>query len=253
MFAVTSIQLEGWISAYAWPFLRILALFSAAPLFNQRAVPARLKVGLAALVAFVVVPGLPATPASADTAWLLFQQLAIGLSIGLALHVMFAAFSVAGDLLGLQMGLSFASFIDPQRNQAEPIIGSFLGLLATLVFLSMNGHLILVAGIAESFRAIPVGAGAPLMADWKGLALLGGTLFSLGVHMALPVLATMLILNLALGVLARVSPQLNLFAVGFPATILVGLIALSLAMPLMGPFLESALERGVAAAFSIGR
>ena len=253
MLSVTSIQLESWISAYAWPFLRILALFTAAPLFNQRSVPARFKVGLAALIAFVVVPGLPATPSSANTAWLLFQQLAIGLAIGLALQVMFAAFSVAGDLLGLQMGLSFASFIDPQRNQDEPIVGSFLGLLATLVFLSMNGHLILVAGISESFRAVPIGAEAPLMSDWKGLTLLGGTLFSLGVHMALPVLATMLILNLALGVLARVSPQLNLFAVGFPATILVGLLALSLTMPLMGPFFESALESGVAAAFSIGR
>jgi flagellar biosynthetic protein FliR len=253
MLSVTSIQLESWISAYAWPFLRILALFSAAPLFNQRAAPTRLKVGLAALIAFVVVPGLPQPPVATDPAWLFFQQLAIGLAIGLALHVMFAAFSVAGDLLGLQMGLSFASFIDPQRNQAEPIVGSFLGLLATLVFLSMNGHLILVAGIAESFRAMPVGGDTPLASDWKGLALLGGTLFTLGVHMALPVLATMLILNLALGVLARVSPQLNLFAVGFPATILVGLLALALAMPLMGPFLESVLERGVAAAFSVGR
>ena len=253
MLSVTSLQLESWISAYAWPFLRILALFSTAPLFNQRAVPVRIKVALAALIAFVVVPSLPSPPVDANPGWLLFQQLAIGLSIGLALHVMFAAFSVAGDLLGLQMGLSFASFIDPARNQAEPIVGSLLGLLATLVFLSMNGHLVLVAGIAESFRAVPVGASVPLASDWKALALLGGTLFALGVHMALPVLATMLILNLALGVLARVAPQLNLFAVGFPATILVGLLALALAVPLMGPFLESALEHGLASAFSIGR
>ena len=252
MLSFSSVQLDGWIAAYAWPFLRILALFTAAPLLSQRSIPLRVKVGLAAYIAFIIVPALP-EPQHASTGWLLAQQLAIGLGIGFALQLVFAAFSVAGDLLGLQMGLSFASFIDPQNSQEEPIVGSFLSILGMLVFLAMNGHLLMVAGIAESFRAMPVGAAGPGLAEWQSLAAMGGTLFSVGLHMSLPVLATMLILNLALGVLARAAPQLNIFAVGFPASIIVGLLALALAMPLMGPFLESALEQGLASAFSFGR
>jgi flagellar biosynthetic protein FliR len=251
MISFTSVQLDAWFGAYFWPFVRILALFSSAPLLYHRAIPHRLKIAFAAIATLVIAPSLP--PASGDPAWLLVQQLLIGLAIGLGLQLVFAAFEVAGDLLGLQMGLSFASFIDPQNSKDTPLIGGFLGLMATLVFLAINGHLLMIAGIADSFRALPVGAGAPVAADMKSLALLGGEMFSVGLHLALPVLATMLILNLALGVLARAAPQLNIFAVGFPATILIGLGSFALVMPIMGPFLETALERALALAFQFGR
>jgi flagellar biosynthetic protein FliR len=249
---LTDAQLAAWFAAYFWPFVRVLALFSAAPLLYHRAIPVRVKVGLAALTTLALAPSLPA-PQSADPAWLLAQQLAIGLAIGLAVQIAFAAFEIAGDLIGLQMGLGFAGFIDPQNADQSPLIGGFLGLVATLVFLAINGHLMMLAGLAESFRAVPVGAPAPGAQDLHALALLGGEMFKVGLHLALPVLATMLIVNLALGVLARAAPQLNIFAVGFPATILIGLVALVLAMPLLGPFVEAALERGLAAAFSFGR
>ena len=253
MISITSGQLEIWFAAYFWPFVRILALFSSAPLLYHRAVPHRLKLGLAALITMIVAPALPALAPGGDPAWLLAQQLLIGLAIGLGLQMIFAAFAVAGDLLGLQMGLSFASFIDPQNASSSPLIGSLLGLIATLVFLALNGHLLMIAGIAESFRTLPVGAGGPAAADWKSLALIGEEMFRVGLHIALPVLATMLILNLALGVLARAAPQLNIFAVGFPATILIGLLALALMVPLMGPFLDNALMGGLQLAFAISR
>ncbi|HUN68677.1 MAG TPA: flagellar biosynthetic protein FliR [Burkholderiales bacterium] len=253
MLSVTSAQLEAWLAAGIWPFLRILALFASAPLLSHRSVPHRVKIGLAVALTLIVAPGLPPAPAGADPAWLLAQQLAIGLGVGLAMQLIFAAFEVAGDLLGLQMGLSFAAFIDPQHSEQTPIVGSFLGLLAMLVFLAINGHLLMIAGIVESFHSLPPGAAAPSVADWKGLALLGGEMFRIGLHISLPVMATMLVLNLALGVLARAAPQLNLMAVGFPATILIGLLALTLTMPLLAPFLESALGRGLAAAFSFAR
>ena len=253
MLTFTSAQLEAWIWAGLWPFLRILALFTAAPLLGHRSVPQRLRVALAAGITLILAPGLEPAPAGADPLWLLVQQLAIGLAIGLCLQFIFAAFEIAGDLLGLQMGLSFASFIDPQHSEQTPIVGTFIGLLATLVFLAMNGHLVMIAGIAETFRTLPLGAAAPSIGDWRGLALLGTELFRVGLHVALPVMATMLVINLALGVLARAAPQLNLLAVGFPATILIGLVSLGLMLPLLGPFLESTLNHGLAAAFALGR
>jgi len=253
MISFTSAQLDVWFAAYFWPFVRILALFSSAPLLYHRSVPHRLKIGLSVMITLIVAPSLPYVAPGGDPAWLLVQQLLIGLAIGLGLQMMFAAFDVAGDLLGLQMGISFATFIDPQNADQSPLIGSFIGLLATLVFLAMNGHLMMIAGIVETFHTLPIGAGSPAAADWKMLALLGGEMFRIGLHIALPVLATMLILNLALGVLARAAPQLNIFAVGFPATMLIGLAALALIMPLMGPFLDSTLERGIAVAFDFTR
>lgn len=253
MISVTSAQLDVWFAAYFWPFVRILALFSSAPLLYHRAVPHRLKLGLAVLITLIVAPTLPVIAPGGDPAWLLAQQLLIGFAVGLGLQLIFAAFAIAGDLLGLQMGLSFASFIDPQNANQAPLIGSLIGLLATLVFLALNGHLMMIAGIAETFRTLPVGAQSPVAADWKALALIGEEMFRVGLHIALPVLATMLILNLALGVLARAAPQLNIFAVGFPATILIGLAALAIIVPLLGPFLDTTLERGVALAFAFGR
>jgi flagellar biosynthetic protein FliR len=257
----TSGQVEAWIALYLWPFVRILALFSSAPLLYHRSVPMRVKVGLSLLITIIVVPALPAaalgpaaTPAglsAGNAAWLLVQQLLVGFAIGFALQMVFAAFEIAGDLLGLQMGLSFAAFVDPQNAHQSPLIGSFIGLMATLVFLAMDGHLMMIAGIVESFRTIPVGSATPGPDNLQALALAGGEMFRVGLHLALPVLATMLILNLALGVLARAAPQLNIFAVGFPATILIGLAALALIMPLLGPFLEGSLHRGLAGAFAL--
>ena len=255
MISFTSVQIDAWFAAYFWPFVRILALFSSAPLLYHKAIPHRLKIAFAAIATLLIAPSLP--PASGEPGWLMVQQLLVGLAIGLALQLVFAAFEVAGDLLGLQMGLSFASFIDPQNSSDTPLIGSFLGLMATLVFLAINGHLMMIAGIAESFRVIPIGLASgtatPSAAGLYSIALAGGEMFRVGLHLALPVLATMLILNLALGVLARAAPQLNIFAVGFPATILIGLAAFVLIMPLMAPFLENSLHRGLAAAFSFGR
>lgn len=251
MISFTSAQLDVWFAAYFWPFVRILALFSSAPLLYHKAIPQRLKIALAAVVTFVIAPSLPA--ATGEPGWLLVQQLLVGLAIGLGLQLVFAAFELAGSLLGLQMGLSFASFIDPQNSHETPLIASFLNLMATLVFLAINGHLMMIAGIAESFRVVPVGGAGVSAASLHALVGLGSEMFRVGLHLALPVLATMLILNLALGVLARAAPQLNIFAVGFPATIIIGLTAFVLIMPMMAPFLETALQRGLGLAFAFGK
>lgn len=251
MIAFTSVQLDAWFSAFFWPFVRVLALFSSAPLLYHKAIPVRMKVALAATITFVIAPSLPAV--TGEPAWLMAQQIVVGLAIGFGLQLAFGAFEVAGNLLGLQMGLSFASFIDPQNSRETPLVGSFLNLMAMLVFLAIDGHLIMIAGIAESFNAIPMGTRFVAPADLHALVVLAGEMFRVGLHLALPVLTTMLILNLALGVLARAAPQLNIFAVGFPATILVGLAAFVLIVPLTGPFIESALQTGLAQTLGFGK
>jgi len=144
------------------------------------------------------------------------------------------------------MGLSFATFINADADQV-PIIGSFLAVTLMLVFLSLNGHLMLIAGLVDSFRGFPLDGVAGVVAfDARTLVLAGRELFSLGVTLALPVIAAMLLANLALGVLTRTAPQLNLFAVGFPVTLATRPCALSLALPFVVPAMELAIMRGLA-------
>ena len=176
---------------------------------------------------------------------LIVQQLLIGVAIGFTMQIVFAAVELAGELIGLQMGLSFATFINADADQV-PIVGSFLAVTMMLVFLALNGHLMLIAGLVNTFASFPVDGVQGLVAfDVRALVLAGRELFSLGVTLALPVIAAMLLANLALGVLTRTAPQLNLFAVGFPVTLATGLAMLSLALPFLVPAMEHAVMRGL--------
>jgi flagellar biosynthetic protein FliR len=243
--AFTSAQIDAWIAALAWPFVRILALLATAPILHDRTVPARLKIGLAFAITVLVAPTLPASPVgigSPGALAALAQQLAVGAALGFAMRVVFAAVEVAGEQIGLQMGLSFGGFIDPQSGAQSPLLGSFLGLVAAFLYLSLDGHLHLVAVLVESFSVWPVAPQPSPALDPLRLAAWGGEVFRLGLHLALPVLATLLLVNLALGVLARSAPQLNIFAVGFPATLLAGFALVAAALPLFGPAFQRALE-----------
>lgn len=247
MLSISSAQLEAWSAALLWPFLRVLALVAAAPVIGHRAVPARAKIGLALLIALLIAPTLPPGPAPGGpgSLGLVIQQVLVGLSIAFAMHVAFAALQIAGDLIGLQMGLSFATFIDPAHSGQTPLLGMLLGLFGTLVFLSIDGHLLMIDALARSFVAAPVSAG-PLPGElWTRLVAWGGEAFAIGFHLALPVLAAMIACNLALGALARAAPQLNLFAVGFPAALAVGYLALILLLPYLAGPLQSLLLQGL--------
>lgn len=250
MIGFTSDQVALWLGVYAWPFARVLALFMTAPVIQDTAVPAPLKIGFSMLAALLVGPLLPAAQhvpiSSAHAPLILAQQVLVGAAIGFTMRLVFAAIELAGDAIGLQMGLSFAGFMSPGTGEQTPIVGSMLGVIASLIFLAINGHLLLIAAIVDSFDVIPVAFGSKPSLDLLALAAVGGEVFRLGLHIALPVLATMLILNLALGVLARVAPQLNIFAIGFPATLLVGMIALMFALPFLGPVFEQMLMQGLA-------
>jgi flagellar biosynthetic protein FliR len=245
----TAAEAERFVAALVLPFLRILALYSSAPLFSHATVPRPARIGLAALTAALLVPTLPPPPdvplVSAAGLMLVAVEIAIGLAIGFFLQLVFAAVELAGDAIGLQMGLSFAAFIDPQNQTPTPIVGSLLSIVLILVFLATNAHLMLLAALGDSFVRWPVGT-TPGWPEVSTIVAQGAFMFDLGLRIALPVIGVLLLVNLALGVLARTAPQLNLFAVGFPLTLIGGIAAMVLAMPAMVATMERALGAALA-------
>lgn len=248
MISVTSAQLDAWLVAFMFPLSRILGFLTTAPAFNNAALPRRMRLILGLVITVALAPALPPMPPVPAGSWtgllVLAQQMMIGLLLGFALRIVFVAVDVAGELIGLQMGLSFAVFYDPQHAAQTPVITEFFGLLTTLIFLAMNGHLLALSALAETFTLLPVST-TPFVANGLGtLVKSSGVIFSAGVLLSLPLIAALLIANIAMGVLSRVAPQLNLFAVGFPVTIVSGFAVLTLSLPYIGAALERLFDHG---------
>jgi flagellar biosynthetic protein FliR len=251
MITITSAQLDAWILLIVTPLTRILALIASAPITSNPQFPLTAKIGLAVMLTMLIAPTMPAPPPFApDSAYgilLLLRELLLGVGMGLAMRVVFAAINMAGDIIGLQMGLGFAQFYDPQSSTQVAVIGQFLNLLATLVFLSINGHLLMIAALVDSFRTVPPEATLSFAGGAMALVQWGGMIIQAAVHLSLPLIAALLITNSALAVLTRASPQLNIFAIGFPITMGVGFIALLLVLPYMVPGFERLFEQGLQA------
>lgn len=242
MISFTSAQLSAWLAAFIFPLARILALIASAPILGNKQVPARIKVGLAVVISIVIAPTLniPADidPASAQGLFVLVQQIVAGVIIGFSMRFIFSAVEMAGDLAGMQMGLGFASFYDPQNATFTPVVAQFLGIIAALAFITIDGHLLMLAALADSFRDFPIGASVPSANAFRTVAEWGGSMFSNALQFALPLIGALLITNLALGILTRSAPQLNVFAVGFPITLAIGFGALMLTIPYLAPLME---------------
>lgn len=243
MFSLTTAQIDALLVAYAFPLTRILSFIASAPLWGTAGIPRRTRLILGLGLAVAIAPALPPMPAVAPGSmaglWILGQQVLIGVGMGFAARIVFTAIDIAGELISTQMGLGFATAYDPLSASQTPVIGEFLGLVSFLLFLSLNGHLMYVATLAESFYAIPISATPMNPASWQNLIELGSKMFSVGVLLALPVVVALMITNLALAVLTRAAPQLNIFALGFPLTMIGGFVALAismnyLSMPLQG-------------------
>jgi len=247
MLSVTSAQLNIWLAAFFFPLTRVLALLATATPFDNAAVPGTLRLVLGLAITFALTTAMPSVPAPPPGSWLglaiLAKEALIGVSLGFAMRLAFTALELAGELIALQMGLSFATLYDPQSSGQTGVISDLFILLATLTFLSLNGHLAVLAMLAESFNLLPVGAALPV-ANWQGLVLMAGTVFGMGLLMALPFLAALIITNIALGILTRAAPQLNVFAVGFPVSMFVGYAMLILAMNYMTPSFEHVFDLG---------
>jgi flagellar biosynthetic protein FliR len=250
----TESEVLAWLTPLLWPFLRTLALFGTLPVLGTRTVPMRVRVALAAFIALAAQASLPpagaaatSTPLDSPQAFMLvLQQLFVGLSLGFSVRVVFAAIEFAGELIGLQMGLNFAGFFDPVTAGQSTASGRFLGTMTAWLFIVGGGHLLVIAALVQSFTVFP--------ADGQPLAFLhavqpyrwGAEIFSLGLWIALPLVAMLLMVNLVLGVISRVASQINVFSVGFPITLSVGLLGLLLTLPALQNPLTAGLARMLA-------
>ncbi len=251
MLSLSSEQLNAWIVALLWPAARILAIISVTPLFGHRAIPARVKLGLGLMLSMAIAPGLPPLPAVAPFSYegllLLMQQVIIGLAIGFIMRLVFAGIELAGEVAALTMGLSFASFFDPNTSTSASVLSQWFGWLALTVFVSANLHLAVVAVMADSFQVLPITATPVGTGPFRLAATYGSQIFSIGVQLSLPIVAALLITNLALGILTKAAPQLNIFAIGFPITLAMGFVIVAMVLPYLAQPIVRVIELGIMA------
>lgn len=237
MITFTEAQLMAWVSPVFWPFIRVLAVFTSAPIFSARSVPLRTRVALAFLIAFCAQATLVDQPVVALTdpraLEVLLQQVMIGLAIGLAVRIVFAAVELAGELVGLQMGLNFAGFFDPATGAQSSTVGRFFGNTTMLLFVVMGGHLMLLQAVVASFNTFPLGGGALEAVNTMRLHELGAVMFRYGLWIALPLIGMLIFINVVLGVVSRIAPQMNAFAIGFPVTLSAGLLGIAFTLPML--------------------
>ena len=250
MLTFTEADVLAWLTPLLWPFLRVVALFSALPVLAQRTVPARVRIGLAFFVALCAQASLPpVAPIALDSSaavLAVLQQVLIGVSLGFAVRIVFAAVEFAGELVGLQMGMNFATFFNPMSGGEQTAVSRFYGVTIAWLFIVMGGHLLVVAAVAQSFVAFPVGGDPFAFLRAVEPQRWGAEIFSLGLWIALPLVAMLLFTNLVLGVISRVAQQMNVFAIGFPVTLGVGLVGVLVTLPLLETPFTMALERMLA-------
>jgi flagellar biosynthetic protein FliR len=225
---------------------RIASMLMLAPIFGERGVPQTVRLMLVLLLTILVLPVVPASaPLQVFSgAWVMamINQVLIGIAMGLTLKIVFEAFALAGELIANGMGLGFAQLADPIRGGSAPVVGQFLMVCASLLFLASGAHLTMFEGLARSFEARPVSQAVldpgtiRLLLDWAG------SLFAGGLQLALPVVGALLAVNLSLGVLGRSAPAINLMAVGFPLTLVLGLLMLRWVLPSVGTLLDTWLD-----------
>jgi flagellar biosynthetic protein FliR len=234
MINITTGQLEAWLAQYLWPFIRIGACFMMAPIFGASFVPPRVRLLMAGAVTLIVAPLVPPPDIetfSAAAVVVTIHQVIIGFATAFALQLIFDALAMGGQLLSNTMGLGFAFNVDPLRGVSTPVLGQLYMILVTLTFLAINGHLVLIEILAQGFTTLPVGmTGLDSGMVWHVVEW-GGQLFAGALAVALPGMAALLVVNLAFGVMSRAAPTLNLFAVGFPITLIAGLVIMYVGLP----------------------
>ena len=222
--------------AFMAPMIRISAFLLAAPFFSIRAVSVRIRVLLAFVLTWMIYPlaDWPVLdPTSAEGLKAIFAQVFIGVLMGLLLQIVNAALIIGGQAVSASMGLSMANMVDPSMGNV-PVIAQFFVICSTLIFLGLGGHVLVISLLLESFMLVPIGSVIELKQlleltiEWSAMMFLGAILIGL------PLMASLLFINIGLGIITRAAPALNIFAVGFPAMILAGIVLLSLSMTSIG-------------------
>jgi len=248
MLTITSAQLDAFLVAWCFPMARILAMVGTSPLFGNNNIPRRIRIAFGLILGFAIIPVLPPAPPIQPGTWhgiaIFAIQILIGLGMGLTLRLVMTAVDMAGDIIGLQMGLSFAVFFDPGSSGRTAVLSQLFTLFASLVFLAINGHLFLIRVLAQSFEMVPIGSGVLSGSAWFMLLRVGTIIFGTGLLLSLPIIAALLVTNIALAVLTRSAPQLNIFAIGFPITSTVGMLIMIVSLNGFAPVLQRLFDQG---------
>ncbi|UVJ45449.1 flagellar biosynthetic protein FliR [Pseudomonas sp. LS1212] len=226
---LTDGQIGTWVASFILPLFRVTAVLMTMPIFGTPLVPGRIRLYFALAITVVIVPGLPAMPEvralDLSALMLIAEQIIIGALLGFSLQLFFQAFVIAGQIVAIQMGMAFASMVDPTNGVSVAVIGQFFTMLVTLLFLSMNGHLVVFEVLTESFTTLPIGSGLLVNHFWDLAGRLGWVLGA-ALLLVLPAVTALLVVNVAFGVMTRAAPQLNIFSIGFPLTLVLGLVIL---------------------------
>ncbi len=224
----TEQELLSLLASFIWPLIRISSMFISLPVFSVKALSAKVRMIMSFLITLVIVPVLPETPTIAMFSYQGFlvtvQQIVIGISTGFVLQMVFSVMLVAGQSIAYSMGLGFASMVDPATGVQVPVIAQVFIISANLMFLAVNGHLLLIEMLATSFTTLPIGVIGFSSNDIWSIVAWSSQMFSAGVLLSMPLMAALLFVNISFGVAARAAPQLQIFSVGFPITIMLGMV-----------------------------
>jgi flagellar biosynthetic protein FliR len=242
MFEIAALDVSHWVARYIYPFARIAGLLMVMPLIGTRMVSQRIRLLLAITITFVVVPVLPpfikVDALSLASIIIIGQQILIGIALGFAVELLTQVFVIDGQLISMQTGLGIATTVDPSQGASVVVVSQWFLFMVSLVFLALNGHLVLIEILIDSFRTIPIGFDGFSVEQWGLLITWSGWMFAAATVISLPAISALLIVNLAFGVMTRAAPQLNIFAVGFPVTMMLGLIVIWITFAGFGPLFQ---------------
>ncbi len=227
-------NLVQYVTGFFPVMVRVSGLVMAAPILGGRGVPPQLRAALTLVTALVLYPALGALPVpSAPAAYfaLVIRELVVGLGLGYAVTLVFSAVYLAGQLIDVPMGFGMVNVVDPQSGTQVPIIAQFQYILAALIFFAVRGHHALLRALATSFAVIPIGGGFPKGSLAGTVVEIFASMFYLGVRLSLPLMAGLVLADIAMGIIARAVPQINVFMLEFPAKILLGLLLLLALLP----------------------
>lgn len=231
---LSTAQLTAWVGQFLWPLFRITALLMFMPLIGAASVPARVRLALALALTMLIAPMITSVPAveplSSEALAITAHELAIGITGALLLNIYMAIFTSAGQMMSMQMGLGMAVMVDPVNGVSTPILGQFYQLMSYLMFLGLNGHLVVLELLIESFEFLPISGSLQLKDILTELIKLGSWMFASALLISIPAITAMLIVNLTFGVMNRAAPQLNIFSLGFPMSMVCGLLVLMLSV-----------------------
>lgn len=242
MFLLMS-TIEQAISGYLWPLFRIASMLMVMAIFGAGTTPAQIRLLIAVAITVAVAPMLPQMPVvelfSLQSLFISAQQVMIGTAMGFISQMLLQTFVLTGQVIGMQTSLGFASMVDPGSGQQVPAVGNFFLILSSFIFLSVDGHLLMVKMLIASFETLPVSENGINIANYRAAANWGGYMFGAALTMSISAILALLLINLSFGVMTRAAPQLNIFSIGFPITMLSGLLILWLTLtPIMAHFGE---------------